>query len=397
MSILIENVSKKFGEKTVLDNINLEIKTGSLVALLGGSGSGKSTLLRIVAGFEEPDTGRIWLQGKDSRNLSVQEKEIGFVFQAYALFQHLTVSENIAFGIDINPFSFFFNYKNSILSYFQQLVSFLPSSLILNKENKTRTLETKNLSVLGVGSSKNKDRSNSNSENLPKDRRLGLRPQVYGPPGLTVDQDPTVQGSFGQAKSMNVDLEFSAIGLKVMSQKALTPATDRPQETQTQSLSPVALEPKEQKPTGPLKIFNSFFANITQNANHRNKLAKKVKNDRKNVEELLRIVHLEELAHRYPSQLSGGQCQRVALARALAVQPKVLLLDEPFGALDMKVRKQLRRWLRQLHEKVGVTTLFVTHDYQEAMEVANEIVVLHKGRVKHSLQSPQKIFNRLKT
>lgn len=211
MGILVENVSKNFGSFLAIDQVSLEIKTGSLVALLGPSGSGKSTLLRMIAGLEPPDTGKIWIGQQDATYQSVQERNIGFVFQHYALFKHLTIRENIAFGLDIRKIS------------------------------KTRS---------------------------------GRR-----------------------------------------------------------------------------------------------------------VEELLELVQLQGLGNRYPSQLSGGQRQRVALARALAVEPQVLLLDEPFGALDAKVRKELRDWLRRLHDEVHVTTVFVTHDQEEAMEVADEIVVMNKGRV----------------
>ncbi|BAZ37095.1 sulfate ABC transporter ATPase subunit [Calothrix sp. NIES-4101] len=211
MGIRVEDVTKRFGSFLALDNINLEINTGSLVALLGPSGSGKSTLLRAIAGLEQADTGRIYLTGRDATYQTVQERNIGFVFQHYALFKHLTIRENIAFGLDIR---------------------------------KT---------------------------------------------------------------------------------------------------------PKSQA--------------------------------HKRADELLELVQLTGLGNRYPSQLSGGQRQRVALARALAVQPKVLLLDEPFGALDAKVRKDLRNWLRQLIEQVRVTTVFVTHDQEEAMEVSDEIVVMSQGRI----------------
>jgi sulfate transport system ATP-binding protein len=211
MEILVENVNKQFGSFKALDNINLEIKKGSLVSLLGPSGSGKSTLLRAIAGLEPPDTGKIWISGQDSTRKSVQDRKIGFVFQHYALFKHLTIRENIAFGLNIR------------------------------KVSPTRT--------------------------------------------------------------------------------------------------------------------------------------------KARVEELLELVQLSGLGNRYPSQLSGGQRQRVALARALAVEPQVLLLDEPFGALDAKVRKDLRTWLRRLHDEVGVTAVLVTHDQEEAMEVSDEIVVMNKGRV----------------
>nr|YP_009106365.1 probable transport protein [Fusochloris perforata]AIT95163.1 probable transport protein [Fusochloris perforata] len=225
MTILIENLSKHFGNYKALDQVNLEIKIGSLVALVGPSGSGKSTLLRIIAGLEIPDDGRIWLAGRDATLLSVQEREIGFVFQNYALFQHMTVYENIAFGLDV----------------------------------RNTTTETK------------------------KNR----------------------------------------------------------------------------------------------------------------VKQLLQLIQLEKLSNRYPDQLSGGQRQRVALARALAIEPKVLLLDEPFGALDLKVKKELRNWLRRLHDQVPLTTIFVTHDHQEAMEVANEIVVFKKGRI-DQIGNPQELHKQLR-
>jgi len=202
--------------------VSLEIKSGSLVALLGPSGSGKSTLLRLIAGLELPDRGKIWLTGEDATYHSVQERNIGFVFQHYALFKHLTVRKNIAFSLEIRQ--------------------------------------------------------------VPKD---------------------------------------------------------------------------------------------------------KVK---ARVEELLDLVQLQGLGDRYPSQLSGGQRQRVALARSLAVEPKVLLLDEPFGALDAKVRKDLRAWLRRLHDEVHVTTVFVTHDQEEAMEVADEIVVMNKGVVEQ-VGTPAEIYD----
>ncbi|WP_448599619.1 sulfate/molybdate ABC transporter ATP-binding protein [Thermoleptolyngbya sp.] len=222
MGIVVENVSKRFGSFCAVDQVSLEIKTGSLVALLGPSGSGKSTLLRLISGLELPDTGRILLTGKDATYASVQDRNIGFVFQHYALFKHMTVRKNIAFGLEL--------------------------------------------------------------QKVPKD---------------------------------------------------------------------------------------------------------KVK---KRVEELLDLVQLNGLGDRYPSQLSGGQRQRVALARALAVEPKVLLLDEPFGALDAKVRKDLRAWLRRLHDEVHVTTVFVTHDQEEAMEVSDEIVVMNQGRVEQ-MGTPAEIYD----
>ncbi len=222
MGIVVENVSKQFGSFKAVDQVSVEVESGSLVALLGPSGSGKSTLLRLIAGLELPDSGRILLTGKDATYQSVQERNIGFVFQHYALFKHLTVRQNIAFGLEIR------------------------------KATKTKVKER--------------------------------------------------------------------------------------------------------------------------------------------VEELLDLVQLRGLGNRYPSQLSGGQRQRVALARSLAVEPEVLLLDEPFGALDAKVRKDLRAWLRRLHDEVHVTTVFVTHDQEEAMEVSDQVVVMNKGRVEQ-IGTPAEIYD----
>lgn len=222
MSILIENISKNFNNFQVLNYVNLEVKTGSLVALVGPSGSGKSTLLRIIAGLDFPNEGRIWLGGKNCTFFSVQERDIGFVFQNYSLFNTMNVFENIAFGLNIRS---------------------THSTTISNR-----------------------------------------------------------------------------------------------------------------------------------------------------VKQLLQLIQLDKFANRYPNQLSGGQKQRVALARALAVNPKILLLDEPFGALDFKVRKELRNWLRYLHEEVSVTTVFVTHDQQEALEVADEIVIFQQGQIEQ-IGNPKDVYD----
>ncbi len=211
MSISVRHVSKSFGTFVALNDVSVDIPSGTLTALLGPSGGGKSTLLRIIAGLETPDSGTVEISGTDSTTLPPQRRNVGFVFQHYAAFRHMTVAKNVAFGLEV--------------------------------------------------------------------RR---RPRA---------------------------------------------------ET------------------------------------------------RRRVQELLELVHLEQFAHRYPSELSGGQRQRMALARALAVEPQVLLLDEPFGALDAQVRKELRTWLRRLHDEVHVTTVFVTHDQEEAMEVADEIVVINRGAV----------------
>lgn len=227
MSIAIRGITKTFGKFTALNNVSLDIPSGELVALLGPSGSGKTTLLRIVAGLEFPDGGEIKFEGEDARDARAASRQVGFVFQHYALFRHMTVFENIAFGLRVRP-----------------------------------------------------------RETRPNEEKI-----------------------------------------------------------------------------------------------------------RAKVNELLRLVQLENLARRYPSQLSGGQRQRIALARALAVEPKVLLLDEPFGALDAKVRKELRQWLRHLHDEIHVTSIFVTHDQEEALEVADRIVVMNEGRIEQ-LGTPEEVYHR---
>jgi sulfate transport system ATP-binding protein len=226
MSILLSNISKNFGTFAALDNINLEIPEGELVALLGPSGCGKTTLLRIIAGLESADQGRVLLSGQDRTDHDVSERGIGFVFQHYALFRHMTVFENVAFGLRVKP--------------------------------------------------------------------------------------------------------------------------------------------RRERPS------NEVIA--------------------KKVHALLDLVQLDWLHDRYPDQLSGGQRQRIALARALAVEPSVLLLDEPFGALDASVRKDLRQWLRNLHHDLNVTSIFVTHDQEEAMEVASQVVVLNHGRIEQQ-GSPGDIYD----
>ncbi len=222
MSIVVRNISKRFGDFVALDDVSLDVESGSLTALLGPSGSGKSTLLRIVAGLETPDAGAVLLGGQDATALAPQKRNVGFVFQHYAAFKHMTVADNIAFGLKV---------------------------------------------------------------------RRRPRAEV-----------------------------------------------------------------------------------------------------RQRVEELLHLVQLEGLGDRYPSQLSGGQRQRMGLARALAPQPQVLLLDEPFGALDARVRAELREWLRQLHDVVHVTTVFVTHDQEEAMEIADTIAVINEGALEQ-VGAPSELYD----
>ena len=226
MGIAVKNISKTFGGFTALHNINLEVPSGQLVALLGPSGSGKTTLLRIVAGLEIPDAGAIFFHGEDATQQSVRERKVGFVFQHYALFKQMTVFENVAFG-------------------------------------------------------------------------LRVRPRAGRPPEREI---------------------------------------------------------------------------------------------RRKVSELLQLVQMEWLADRYPNQLSGGQRQRIALARALAVEPRVMLLDEPFGALDAKVRKEIRRWIRHLHDEIHLTSVFVTHDQEEALEVADQVVIMNEGRIEQ-IGSPEEVYD----
>lgn len=226
MSITISNVSKNFGSFAALNDVSIDIPSGELVALLGPSGCGKTTLLRIIAGLDFADSGKILLNGEDASDRHVRERQVGFVFQHYALFRHMTVFDNVAFGLRVRP----------------------------------------------------------RKQRLPE----------------------------------------SEI--------------------------------------------------------------------RKRVSRLLELVQLGWLADRYPAQLSGGQRQRIALARSLAVEPSVLLLDEPFGALDAKVRKELRRWLRQLHDEIHVTSVFVTHDQEEALEVADHIVLMNKGKVEQ-IGSPESVYD----
>ncbi|TBV76668.1 sulfate/molybdate ABC transporter ATP-binding protein [Pseudoxanthomonas winnipegensis] len=226
MGITVEHLSKRFGAFAALDAIDLDIRPGELLALLGPSGSGKTTLLRVIAGLEHADGGRVLFDGQDASVLPVQQRQVGVVFQHYALFKHMRVEENIAFGLKV-------------------------------RRGRAR---------------------------WPK-ARIAAR-----------------------------------------------------------------------------------------------------------VRELLSLVQLEGLGARYPTQLSGGQRQRVALARALAIEPKMLLLDEPFGALDAKVRRDLRRWLRQVHEATGVTTVFVTHDQEEALELADRVAILNKGRIEQ-IGTPAQVYD----
>jgi sulfate/thiosulfate transport system ATP-binding protein len=226
VTIEVRNIVKRYGAFAALDDVDLKVDTGELLALLGPSGSGKTSLLRIIAGLDWPDSGSVSFDGEDALARGAGERHVGFVFQHYALFRHMSVFENVAFGLRVQP-----------------------------------------------------------------------------------------------------------------------------------------------------RAVRKSEADI-----------------RKRVRELLDLVQLDWLANRYPSQLSGGQRQRIALARALAIEPRILLLDEPFGALDAKVRKELRRWLRQLHDEIHVTSIFVTHDQEEALEVANRVVVMDKGKIEQ-IGSPSDVYD----
>ncbi len=226
MAIEVRNIKKAFGEFSALNDVSLRVEEGELIALLGPSGSGKTTLLRIIAGLDVADSGQVLIDGVETSRMQVSERKVGFVFQHYALFKHMTVFDNVAFGLRVRP------------------------------------------------------------------KEVRLSPQD--------------------------------ISRRVLS--------------------------------------------------------------------LLKLVHIDQFRDRYPSQLSGGQRQRVALARSLAVEPKLLLLDEPFGALDAKVRKELRRWLRRLHDNMKITSIFVTHDQEEAMEVSNRVVVMNSGRIEQ-VGTPEQVYH----
>ncbi len=327
MSILIQDLSKNFGEFLALDQVSLEIKTGSLVALVGSSGSGKSTLLRVIAGLDTPSKGRIWINGRDSTFLSIQEREIGFVFQNYALFKHMTVYENIAFGLDVR---------------------FL----------QPKTEFTENIS------------------RIP----LKTKPKIQWN-----NMFPFLKKRF-RATSLKKNNFFNEVV-----KKKPVPRGDSPFGPKVFLTQRVQGKGGKELPPQPTENLNSESKN-TEMRNSGNVLTDISKANR--VKELLQLIQLEKFADRYPNQLSGGQRQRVALARALAIEPKVLLLDEPFGALDIKVRKDLRNWLRRLHEQAPITTIFVTHDHQEALEVANEIVLFQKGRVE-IVGNPQDVYKYL--
>ena len=392
MSILIQDLSKNFGDFLALDQVSLEIKTGSLVALVGSSGSGKSTLLRVIAGLDTPSKGRIWINGRDSTFLSIQEREIGFVFQNYALFKHMTVYENIAFGLDVR--------------FLQPKTEFTENISRIPLKTKPK-IQWNNMFPFLKKRFRGTSLKNSQSEALAFDRfgvktTKTLHPGGAHPLGLHLKKNaaalkliPEGLAALGKKKPHGFFLTgcrkknnfFNEVVKKKPVPRGNSPFGPRvflTQRVQGKGLGGPALPQ-------PTENLNSESKN-TEMRNSGNVLTDISKANR--VKELLQLIQLEKFADRYPNQLSGGQRQRVALARALAIEPKVLLLDEPFGALDIKVRKDLRNWLRRLHEQAPITTIFVTHDHQEALEVANEIVLFQKGRVE-IVGNPQDVYKYL--
>ena len=401
MSILIQDLSKNFGDFLALDQVSLEIKTGSLVALVGSSGSGKSTLLRVIAGLDTPSKGRIWINGRDSTFLSIQEREIGFVFQNYALFKHMTVYENIAFGLDVRFLQPKTEFTENISriplktkpkiqwnNMFPFLKKRFRGTSLKNSQSEalafarfrvktTKTLHPGGAHPLGLHLKKNAAVSGGAS-------LKSLHPPII-PEGLAALGKKKPHGFFltGCRKNLNF---FNEVVKKKPVPRGNSPFGPRVFLTQR-----VQGKGRKELPPQPTENLNSEPKN-TEMRNSGNVLTDISKANR--VKELLQLIQLEKFADRYPNQLSGGQRQRVALARALAIEPKVLLLDEPFGALDIKVRKDLRNWLRRLHEQAPITTIFVTHDHQEALEVANEIVLFQKGRVE-IVGNPQDVYKYL--
>jgi ABC-type sugar transport system ATPase subunit len=362
MSILIENVSKSFkssrsegatasgGEKNfaaglrvvpsaieaagsfgpVLENVYLEIKTGSLVALVGPSGSGKSTLLRILAGLEKPDTGKIWLIGKDATGLEIQKREIGFVFQNYALFKHMTIRENIYFALDVRN-------RAPILTAAKHPLRSSPSYEAPFHGNKQPSYT-------------------SDPEQKEQARR----------------RDAAGEEVAGLLRSVSCGAVKKAASFFFFLKKRLSAFGGTEKQKQGEKICYF-------EGAGPCEA-----AQVEATASRSELIGDGSKEEKtqNRVTQLLKLVQLEKFSDRYPSQLSGGQRQRVALARALASEPKVLLLDEPFGALDTKVRRKLTSWLRNLHKQVCVTTIFVTHDQNEALEIANEVILFENGKIK---------------
>ena len=339
MSILIENVSKKIGR---LSQINLEIPTGNLVALLGPSGSGKSTLLRALAGFEKLDEGRIWFSGKNSTYLPIQQRQIGFVFQDYALFPKMTILENICFGASER--------HQLITAAAEDLSRPLPlapegGEPVGQRGRAEQSLRPLSASLASLWSlappRRGEGRARFASGILQK-----IPKEIFG------DESDLLRLRSLSAKGRERDLRDP---LKARRGRA------------EQSPSGAATKPREIR----AKLNSGDEPDL--------------------LNELLYLTQLENFSNFYPHQLSGGQKQRVAFARALAIEPKILLLDEPFGALDIKVRKNLRIWLRRLHEKLPVTSIFVTHDIHEAMEIADHIVVFKDGHIEQ-FGTPREIY-----
>ena len=375
MSILIENVSKKVGR---LSQINLEIPTGNLVALLGPSGSGKSTLLRALAGFEKLDEGRIWFSGKNSTYLPIQQRQIGFVFQDYALFPKMTIFENICFGASdrhrlIAAESSRWLRSEPSAGYSSQ--GSLPEAPLAEGSHSFAPSRLPPLRG---------EQPLAQSEALRRGRERGLRPSE------------TLLGakSTGASRRSNAGSERrvgASHGRPLCGRPAVPPSGPVRSADGTQGSLLSAPPPSGR--AAPRRLDAAFLLGGEAGKSHSvsSKLKTSSGGEPDLLNELLYLTQLENFSNFYPHQLSGGQKQRVAFARALAIEPKILLLDEPFGALDIKVRKNLRIWLRRLHEKLPVTSIFVTHDIHEAMEIADHIVVFKDGHIEQ-FGTPREIY-----
>jgi sulfate transport system ATP-binding protein len=354
--ISARNVTKRFGEFVALDDVSVDVPSGALMALLGPSGSGKSTLLRVIAGLEKPDSGEVFIGEREATQLRPQQRGVGFVFQHYAPFKHMTVADNVAFGLTVRR-----RPKQEIRKRVHELLELVQ--------------------LEGLGKRYPAQLSGGQRQRMALARALAVEPEVLlldEPFGALDDVSVTVAsgaltallGPSGSGKStllrVIAGLETPDSGSVIISGKEATQL--RPQQRG------VGFVFQHYAPFKHMTVADNVAFGLT--------VRKRPKDEvRDRVQELLHLVQLEGLGQRYPAQLSGGQRQRMALARALAVEPEVLLLDEPFGALDARVRAELRDWLRRLHDEVHVTTVFVTHDQEEAMQIADEIVLVNKGRI----------------
>ena len=361
MSIDVNGVTKKFGDFVALDDVTVSLPTGQLTALLGPSGGGKSTLLRIIAGLDKADAGTVSIEGIEATKLPPQKRNVGFVFQHYAVFKHMTVAKNVAFGLEIRkrPKDEVAHRVDELLRlvHLQQFSHRLPSQL-----------------------------SGGQRQRMALARALAVEPKV-----LLLDEpfgalDAKVRKELREwLRRLHDEVHVTTVFVTHDQEEALEVADE----------IVVINEGRVEQIGTPDELYdepaNDFVMGFLGEVTNLNGQAVRP-HDIDISPPVLDSVHLQQFSHRLPSQLSGGQRQRMALARALAVEPKVLLLDEPFGALDAKVRKELREWLRRLHDEVHVTTVFVTHDQEEALEVSDEIVVINEGRVEQ-IGSPDELYD----